>query len=491
MDRRISRREFGKRLAKVASGAALLALQPSCISTQRSLPTGQLLRNDLKGLSGTLLFDDAARQAAADDFGHIVHHLPTAVLKPGSIQDIVKLVQFANRHGVKVSMRGQGHAMFGQAQVDAGVVIDSSNLNSVRIINSGGQRAVEAGPGALWGPVLNAAYDNKLTPPVNVDGAYLSVGGTISTGGFGGTSAREGFQVDHVLELQVVTGDGQLVTCSDERNTDLFNAALAGMGQCGIIVNVVLALVPAPTHVLFFILNYVDLQTAAADLAFLVNDGRFNHLEGRTAARPGGGFTYQLETGAFYDAPNAPGQSQLLAGLRFTSQTAREMTYVEYCRPQNACNVNLCTPLPHPWLYLCLPASRFVEYAEKVLTTPAEVAFASPRFSAWRRNSIKRPLARMPNEDLVFKFQLLRQPPASFTDIDSLLRMNRMLYERGRDMGGIRLTTTAVPFSQADWIHHYGPVWESFRDAKKRFDPSNVLTPGQGMFPGSVRESRV
>jgi cytokinin dehydrogenase len=240
MERRISRREFGKRLAKVASGAALFALQPSCTSMQRSVPTGQLLRNDLTDLSGTLLFDDAARQAAADDFGHIVHRLPTAVLKSGSVQDIVKMVQFANRRGLKVSMRGQGHAMFGQTQVDAGVVIDSSNLNSVRIINSGGRPAVEAGPGALWGPVLNAAYVNKLTPPVNVDGAYLSVGGTISTGGFGGTSWREGFQVDHVLELQVVTGDGQLVRCSDERNSDLFNAALAGMGQCGIIVNVVL-----------------------------------------------------------------------------------------------------------------------------------------------------------------------------------------------------------------------------------------------------------
>ena len=42
-------------------------------------------------------------------------------------------------------------------------------------------------------------------------------------------------------------------------------------------------------------------------------------------------------------------------------------------------------------------------------------------------------------------------------------------------MGGTRLTTTAIPFSQADWIQHYGPVWESFRDAKKRFDPNNVL----------------
>src|SRR5215510_10432235 len=192
MDRRISRREFGKRLAKVASGVALLALQPSCTSTQRSLPTGQLLRNDLKGLSGTLLFDDAARQAAADDFGHIVHHLPTAVLKPGSIQDIVKLVQFANRRRLKVAMRGNGHAMFGQAQVDAGVVIDSSTLNSVRVINSGGRPAIEAGPGALWGAVLDTAYTHKLTPPVNVP-FFLSVGGTMSTGGFGETTWREGF----------------------------------------------------------------------------------------------------------------------------------------------------------------------------------------------------------------------------------------------------------------------------------------------------------
>jgi cytokinin dehydrogenase len=485
MDRRISRREFGKRLAKVASGAALLALPPSCTSTQRSLPTGQLLRNDLTDLSGALVFDDAARQAAADDFGHIVHQLPTAVLKPGSIQDIVKLVQFANRHGVKVSMRGQGHAMLGQSQVDAGVVIDSSTLNSVGVINFGRGPAVEAGPGALWGPVLDAAYANQLTPPVNVDPTYLSVGGTISTGGFGATTWREGFQVDHVLELQVVTGDGQLVTCSDERNSDLFNAALAGMGQCGIIVKVVLALVAAPTHVRFFVLNYADLQTGSADLTFLVNDGRFNHLDVRTTARPGGGFTFNIEGGAFYDAPNTPSEAQLLAGLRFTSQTASVMTYVQYYRRQEVCGV--CTPLPHPWLYFCLPASRFVEYAARVLATPAEVAFALPRFSAWRKSSIKRPLVRMPNEDLVVRFQLSRNPPAS-ADIPSVIAMNRALYERAREMGGTRVTSTAIPFSQADWIQHYGPAWELFRDAKNRFDPNNVLTPGQGMFPSSVRE---
>ena len=112
-------------------------------------------------------------------------------------------------------------------------------------------------------------------------------------------------------------------------------------------------------------------------------------------------------------------------------------------------------------------------------------------FSAWRRNSIKRPLARVPNEDLAVQISTFAQPPASFADIGSLITMNRTLYERARDMGGTRLTTTAIPFSQADWIQHYGPVWESFRNAKQRFDPNNVLTPGQGMFPSSVSERSV
>ena len=63
-----------------------------------------------------------------------------------------------------------------------------------------------------------------------------SVGGTMSTGGFFLTTYNLGLQVDHVQEvLQVVTGDGQIVTCSDERNIEFFNAMLGGLGHCGII----------------------------------------------------------------------------------------------------------------------------------------------------------------------------------------------------------------------------------------------------------------
>ena len=326
-----------------------------------------------------------------------------------------------------------------------------------------------------------AANAQKLTVPVIAD-TFLSVGGTISTGGFGVTTYNLGLQVDHVQELEVVTGDGQIVSCSDERNSDLFNAMLGGLGQCGIITKIVMRLMAAPTNVLFIKMDYDDFQSASADLALLAKDGRFHHLDGRGAGRPAGGVGYYVEGGAFYDAPNAPDEAKLTAGLKFAKKTATVMTYEQYFRREEVCGA-CTTPLQKPFVYLCLPASRYVEYTSGILSSPTESAFLVPRMSAWRRNAIKRPLTRMPDEEIIYRFQLSRTLPAG-TDIASVIALNRLLYERVRDMGGYRMTSSAVPMSQDDWKRHYGPTWQSVQAAKTKFDPKNVLTPGHGMFPG-------
>ena len=75
------------------------------------------------GLDGELVVDEASRTEAADDYGHIVHRKPVAVLRPGSVRDIATVVKFANKHGLKVATRGQGHSTFGQAQAGGGVVL--------------------------------------------------------------------------------------------------------------------------------------------------------------------------------------------------------------------------------------------------------------------------------------------------------------------------------------------------------------------------------
>src|SRR4029453_18073234 len=122
---------------------------------------------------------------------------PVAVLRPRLVDDIVRITAYANKSGRKIAMRGQGHSLYGQAQAEGGIVIDSSTLNTVR---PHGDDWLDVQPGTLWGDVAKASLGHARTPPVMVDGLMLSVGGTLSVGGIGEASYREGCQVDHVSE---------------------------------------------------------------------------------------------------------------------------------------------------------------------------------------------------------------------------------------------------------------------------------------------------
>ena len=122
------------------------------------------------------------------------------------------------------------------------MVIDMSTLATVHEINAG-DALVDAG--LRWSDLLRQTLPLRLAPPTLNDYIDLSIGGTLSVGGVGAQSFRRGPQVDNVLELTVVTGRGELVTCSPTQNRQLFDAVRAGLGQFGVIVQARLRLVPA------------------------------------------------------------------------------------------------------------------------------------------------------------------------------------------------------------------------------------------------------
>src|SRR4029079_3726490 len=110
----------------------------------------------------------------------------------------------------------RGHTPFGQSQTDAGLVIDMRQINQIHSI-SNNEADVDAG--VIWRDLLLATLEAGRTPPVLTDYlAELTVGGTLSVGGIGGMSFRHGVQIDNVNEITVVTGMGQVVTCSQGQN---------------------------------------------------------------------------------------------------------------------------------------------------------------------------------------------------------------------------------------------------------------------------------
>ena len=197
-------------------------------------------------LDGELRFDEATPNSRADDFGHIVHHMPQGILLPGSADDVAKTIQWTAQRGCKFAPQGQRHSTFGRSQVPGGIVADMSALRHIGPVD-GDRVVVEAG--ATWSDVLRATLAQGKTPPVLTDYLELSVGGTLTVGGVGGTTSTFGVQSDNVIDMEVVTGEGKKVTCSASNNADLFNAVRAGLGQVGVITKVTLKLVAAPASV--------------------------------------------------------------------------------------------------------------------------------------------------------------------------------------------------------------------------------------------------
>jgi FAD/FMN-containing dehydrogenase len=377
--------------------------------------------------------------------------------------------------------------MYGHAQVEAGIVIDMSTLKEIHSLR---EDRIEVDAGITWSELVARTLALGRTPPVLTDYLNLSVGGTLSMGGVSGASFLHGVQLDNVLELQVVTGEGWRVRCSPTLHRDLFEAALAGMGQCGIIVRATLRLVPAPTHVRVFDLGYADSAGQLQDELQLVEDGRFDYVVGCVVPM-GGQWMYRLMGLAYYTAPSFPEDARLLEGLSYLrgSEQVMDCTYFEFLHrlvPQLAAAQSAGVyGRPHPWCDLLVPASRLQEFLEEVLqeVAPAEL---SPYFPIlmypFKRERLTRPLFRVPEEDTFFLLDILRTASPETVDVARMVAHNRRLFERNRSWGGTHYAISAIPLSPEDWRRHYGSAWEDFAEAKRRYDPDNVLTPGPGVF---------
>ena len=163
--------------------------------------------------------------------------------------------------------------MFGQS-LSPGLVIESGSLNRIHSI---GPEGADVDAGVRWKDLLIASFDHGLTPSVLTGYTNLSIGGTLSVGGMSGRNYA-GAQVDHVRELEVVTGVGNVHRCSDAKHSDLFEAVLAGLGQCGVMTRAKIELVPAKQMARLYNPLYFDTATFFQDIRTLVDRNELSEV---------------------------------------------------------------------------------------------------------------------------------------------------------------------------------------------------------------------
>jgi FAD/FMN-containing dehydrogenase len=441
---------------------------------------------------GEVRYDTAA---AADDFGHLVHRTPRHVVRPRSADDVATAIRAARSLGAEVAAQGSRHSVWGRSQVADGVVLDMTSL--ARVSSVGADR-VTVDAGATWSDVLTATLPHGVAPPVVPEYLGLSVGGTLAVGGVGGTTWMFGVVSDTVLELDVVTGRGEQLTCSPTRNADLFDVVRAGLGQVGIVTRATVRCVPAPPMVRRFLLFYPDLAAMLRDARLLTQEGRFDGVKGAIVATPGGGWSFQLDVATGF-AGRAPDDGVLLSGLSddAAQRQATSTSYLDHlgrlASLEKALRAEGLWAFPHPWLttFVGDSAVEAVVMSEVGrLDASADLGrFGQVVLSPIRTQAIGSPLLRLPAEPLCHAVNLIRFPEADDTAAaDRLVAANKTVYQRIRHAGGtLYPASAACPLSPAEWRDHFGPVWGLLREAKERFDPDLLLTPGYEIFAGRAQ----
>jgi len=214
-----------------------------------------------------LLEETATRGIFATDAGGTAYGMPHGVVIARSAVQISSLLKAAQQYRVPVSVRGGRPTTEGESVAYGGVLLDMTGMSRLLSIDEN-KMEVTTEAGIFWASLaehLRRRGLDYLSAPLNLTS---SVGGTLGVGGIDVNSPQLGCSADQALALQVVTPTGEIVECSDAQHPELFQRAILGYGQFGVITEATLRVRRyTPLRMRYF--YYSSLRAAIEDLQML------------------------------------------------------------------------------------------------------------------------------------------------------------------------------------------------------------------------------
>jgi FAD/FMN-containing dehydrogenase/Fe-S oxidoreductase len=160
-----------------------------------------------ENLEGELRSDDIAKILYSTD-ASVYKEEPVAVAWPRNEQDIKKILEFARKEGLSITMRAGGTSLAGQV-VASGIIVDIS-----RYMN----RILEVNKDEMWVRVEPGVVLDELNMKLKEYGLFFgpetstsnrcNIGGMVGNNACGSHSVIYGSTRDHTIELRTILSDG-------------------------------------------------------------------------------------------------------------------------------------------------------------------------------------------------------------------------------------------------------------------------------------------
>ncbi|KAM0283509.1 hypothetical protein ACHAQH_002460 [Verticillium albo-atrum] len=181
---------------------------------------------------------------------------PRYVVNATTSKDVKLGVDFARKYNVRLVVKNTGHDYLGRSIAPGALSIWTHHLKGITYhadkfkpdgcdTKTSGSAITAGGGVQVYDAYLAAAKHNHTI--VGGGGRSVGLGGYITGGGHSILSAKHGLAADQVLQVEVVTPDGDIMTVNECQHSNLFWAIRGGGGSTfGVLTSITIKAYPSP-----------------------------------------------------------------------------------------------------------------------------------------------------------------------------------------------------------------------------------------------------
>ncbi len=239
------------------------------------------LRN-IVGTSGVVYEDRTALENYSHDEagGEYYAHMPEVAVKVESADQISKIVKLANSEHIPITPRGAGSGLAGgDVPIYGGIVLSVEKMNKIIEIDRNNLVAVVE-PGVVTNDLCKKVADVGLYYagyPMSVETSFI--GGNVATNAGGSKVIKYGNTGHHVIGLEVVLANGQIVEFGGKRRKDssgydFVHPFVGSEGTLGIFSKIYLNLIPLPGKTVDLLAPFKDIESAISNVGKLMIESK-------------------------------------------------------------------------------------------------------------------------------------------------------------------------------------------------------------------------
>ncbi len=230
------------------------------------------------GKENVLAGDEVEEKYGRDEALTIKPCLPEIVVKPGSAEEIAKILGLANEEKISITPRGGGTGECGGCvAASGGILLSLEGMNKILEIDEENFVAVvEAG--VTLADFYKAVEAHGLYYPIYPGEESATIGGNVATNAGGMSAVKYGVTRHFVLGLEAVLPTGEIIQIGGKyvkvsTGYDLAQLIVGSEGTLAVITKVILKLLPRPKAMTTLFVPFKDLNNGIKTVPAILKSG--------------------------------------------------------------------------------------------------------------------------------------------------------------------------------------------------------------------------